>query len=465
MSSAKIAVVYSTLGQYSVQFLALIGTIIYSRLLPPTEIGYFVVANGIFAITNEFRSLGVGSYITRQQTMDSEEIQRILSTCYIFSVSILLAINAACISLRNFTTDYQTSEILQILSIPLLYGPVAIVSSAILARNMAFKRLFFARLAMAICSLASGVGLVFAGFGAYGLAIAAVVGSLAEFFVLSTSHAFTTHSMPKLRFDMRFFRFGLNIAAINSMGKIQSEAPVIWIGHLGASGDAALFSRGQSLLRMVAELILKGVRPVALPYLSAHASEPIERRFMRLSLATGMLVLPTITLMTVCSSEIVRILFGDEWLGSVDVAVLLGISHLVGQWLPLSGAYLIKTNQESFLFRLSILVTVSTIIACPIGYLTGGLMGACVPVVCIRLMEMVLTALKISNDTELALKDALAFMGPAYLASSAVLAVALVTKSQLNPENSAITDLVIITTACIPAWLLISYKEVKKILH
>ena len=94
MSSIKKALTFSSAGQYIVQVFGIIGTVLYSRLLSPEEIGYFVVGMGVFSILNEIRSLGVGQYLSRESHLPELMKEQVFGTCLSTTIITFVVINS-----------------------------------------------------------------------------------------------------------------------------------------------------------------------------------------------------------------------------------------------------------------------------------------------------------------------------------------------------------------------------------
>src|SRR5690554_7299878 len=74
-SSIRRAVLYSSVTRYSMRFMGLFSTMIIARLLTPEEIGTFAIASAIVMVMSEFRLLGAGAYLVREQELTEEKIR------------------------------------------------------------------------------------------------------------------------------------------------------------------------------------------------------------------------------------------------------------------------------------------------------------------------------------------------------------------------------------------------------
>src|SRR5690606_42003822 len=71
-SSIRRAVLYSSVTRYSMRFIGLGSTMVIARLLTPGEIGTFAIASAIVMVMSEFRLLGAGAYLVREQELTEE---------------------------------------------------------------------------------------------------------------------------------------------------------------------------------------------------------------------------------------------------------------------------------------------------------------------------------------------------------------------------------------------------------
>ena len=84
-SKVRRAVVYSSLTRYSLMVIGLASTMVIARLLTPDEIGTFAIASAITMVMSEFRLLGAGMYLVREQELTEDKVRSAMGLTMLIS--------------------------------------------------------------------------------------------------------------------------------------------------------------------------------------------------------------------------------------------------------------------------------------------------------------------------------------------------------------------------------------------
>src|SRR5690606_12248372 len=117
-------------------------TMIVARLLTPAEIGTFAIASAIVLIASEFRLLGAGMYLVREQDIPPEKIRSALGLTFLISWGLGLAIFISAPWAAEFYELPDVANIFRILSVSFLLAPYISIPTALLQRNYKFDVLF-----------------------------------------------------------------------------------------------------------------------------------------------------------------------------------------------------------------------------------------------------------------------------------------------------------------------------------
>src|SRR5262249_41688991 len=153
---------------------------ILARLITPAQSGIFSLAVGFVAVTQMFRDFGVGEYLVQEKQLDEGSLQAAFSIALIlgWSLGLLLVLLAAPVA--DFYREAVVADVIRILSINFFLVPFGYVANAMLTRDLRFDAMLIVQTASALLGAVASIALVWAGFGAIGLAWGLVAGMVTQ---------------------------------------------------------------------------------------------------------------------------------------------------------------------------------------------------------------------------------------------------------------------------------------------
>ncbi|SFR58731.1 Membrane protein involved in the export of O-antigen and teichoic acid [Marinobacter daqiaonensis] len=328
MSQVRRAVIFSSITRYSVMLIGLVSMMAVARLLTPDEIGTFAIASGIVMLISEFRILGAGAYLVREVELTAEKVRAGLGLTILISWGLGFAILIVAPLAADFYELPPVATVFRILSLTFFLAPFISVPSALFSRDLKFNLLFRMQFFGAIVALVVTLSLIYAGLSFYSLAWGQVAGALSKCLIANLL------LRPKA---MAYLPSMTGVKAIASLGIFNSSAgilrkavvvlPDMIIGKMGTTFEVGMFSRGMGFTQFVSETLMRGVSPVALPYLSGARREGGDVRFayQRASVLLGGLVWPVLVVGSLASLPAIRLFFGDQWDAAAPLVAWLAI--------------------------------------------------------------------------------------------------------------------------------------------
>lgn len=331
MSSLRSSVVYAAGAQYVIQALQLLSVLVIARVLTPEEIGIFSVASAAVLIAMELRSLGVGNYIIREETVTTQTTRAATGLMLLVSWGLGIGIVLSAGGLAVFYREPALEEILHIIAFSFFIGPFSVVAYAHLARNMQFKELFIARVSGAVGRFGGMVGFVLGDLGPVGLAYGTALGAVVEFAALNLLRPAGVPWLPSFQGMGAILKFGALTSTAGLMSRFGEVVPDLILGRVGSMRDVGIFSRGMGLILFLDTLISKAVGPVVLPYLSAEVRQgrSLAAGYLRAVGLQCVVSWPLFAVVTVASGPMIEVMFGPQWGESVPIAAALAIWGLL----------------------------------------------------------------------------------------------------------------------------------------
>lgn len=309
------------------RFIGLASTMVIARLLTPDEIGTYAIAGAIVMIMIEFRMLGAGNYLIRENELTENKIREALGLTILISWGLGLIILLSAIPVSEFYGLPPLAGIFAILSSSFFIAPYISIPTALLSRELAFKVQFQIRLTSSLINAFSTIGFIVLGFSYYSLAIGQTLTAVVQFVMLLWINPQGMAYMPRFRNLRVIARFGIfnSLATLIRRGSV--TAPDMIIGKLGTTFQVGMFSRGLGFVEFVSQTIVMGIQPVALPYLSKTRREggAVSEAYLKASVMLGAFVAPVLGVASLASLPAIRLFFGNQWDAAAPFASWLAL--------------------------------------------------------------------------------------------------------------------------------------------
>lgn len=329
--STRRSLVLSALDRYSAFFVSLISTIVLSRILTPAEIGVFSVTMAFLAFLQTMRDFGAGQYLVQEKHLDRAKIQTVWTIQLGIGLSFAILIYASRGFVADFYKDPRMEAILVVVALNFAINPIGAITYAWLIREMKFGSLAVMRFSSSIVGAIVAIVLALRGFGAISLAWGSVASTVVSALVSVALRPPNLPWLPGLSGFRAIMKFGTQATSISILNTISRSAPDLFLGKLQSMTAVGLYSRGNGFISMFERFVLDAVWTVTMPMFAKISREQgnLGQIYTR---ATAYLVAIawSFTLGVVFLGEpLIRLLYGEQWLASSSVAVLLAVTVAV----------------------------------------------------------------------------------------------------------------------------------------
>ncbi len=313
-------------GTQGIQFLV---SVLLARMLTPAESGEAMLIMIFITIGNVFVQSGFNTSLIQKRTVDEADYSSAfyISGAIAFVLYIILYFSAPAIA--SFYGQPVFIPVLRVLSVTLFFGAVTSVQSAVVARNMEFRRLCLASLFAALCSGIIGVFLAARGFGLWALAMQQFFYS----FFIMIMLLFLVKWRPRLLFSVKkaeeLFSYGWKILCSGLIDTVFNNVYGLVIGKLYNSAMMGQYSRGNQFPALIANNLGAAIQSVMLPAFSASQEDKDRlKRMVRRSIVTSSyLVFPMMAGLIAVAEPMVKLLLTDRYLPCVPMLRMLCIAY------------------------------------------------------------------------------------------------------------------------------------------
>ena len=347
---------WTGVAKWTVQALSWASTIVIVRLLSPSDYGVVGMAGAFIAMLQPICDLGIGAAIVQGRQLTAHQIARLNGFAVFMGLAcaVLTALMASPIAVFFHEPVLETA--VRVMGLSFLGGAFRVVPTALLVRDMAFRRLAFIETTEALVLTLTTLGLALAGVGYWALVIGPVTAR-------TIGSALAVHARPfRIALPKPFTRisdtvaFGAWVAASSLAWYVYANADRVIVGRI--LGEAALgaYSIGITLAAMPVEKISQLYQRVAESIIARVQGEPpaVARYLLGISEGVSMITFPVSIGLALVADQFVEVVLGARWALAVTplrflaaAAALRSLDPLLAQILVATGH--VKQNARSML--------------------------------------------------------------------------------------------------------------------
>lgn len=367
MNSLSKGIIYTAIPRYFGVFLSIIINSILSRVLLPGDFGIIAIVLVIITFFNILVDLGIGPAIIQRNNETEGDLSSFFS--FTFYVGLLLGIIFFFIS-KPISLFYDNSDLVLIIksfSLVIFTYSISIVPLAVLRKKLQFRKIGLIQL---FAQVMSGIIAISIAYG-YHTVHALVLKSVVHSFVVFVLTYFFTRPKLTLFFDLKplreishysFYQFSFNF--INYFSRNSDN---ILIGKFLGMNDLGYYEKSYSLMLMPIQNLTHVITPVIQPVLSKYQDNlsVVYKEYIKLVSFISIIGFPLSIFLFFGSSNIIILLFGDNWFRSIEIFKILSLSVGFQMVMSTSGSILQAINKTKTLFHIGIissLITVSSIL-------------------------------------------------------------------------------------------------------
>lgn len=335
-------------GAQAVQFVV---SIVLARILAPEAYGTIALVTVFITILQVFVDSGLGNALIQKKNADSLDFSTVFYANVALCVVLYIILFLAAPLIANFYNDPSLIAITRVLGLTVVVSGIKNVQQAYVSRHLIFKKFFFSTLAGTIGAAVIGITMAYNGFGVWALVAQMLFNLTLDTIVLWI----TVKWRPTLQFSFKrlgsLFSFGWKLLVSSIIGTTYQNIRQLLIGKIYSSTDLALFNRGKQFPNIIVENINKSIDSVLFPTLSNEQEDKRRVKVMtRRAIKTSIFIIaPLMMGLAFASTNIVRLLLTDKWLGCVPFLCVFSVTFM---FYPLHTANLnaIKAKGRSDLF-------------------------------------------------------------------------------------------------------------------
>lgn len=306
------------------QIIRFIVQIVLARLLCPEDYGIMAILLAFITISDCFVTYGIGTALVQKKNTDDVDYSSIFYVTEITALFLYLILFFSAPLVSKFYNMKVLTKILRIFALILFFDAVNAVQTAIVQKNMQFKKLFFSTMGAFIFSGILGIVFAVKGFGIWTL----VIQQISNVFFVTIILWFSVKWRPKLTFSFirvkELYGFGWKLMISSLIDVIYKQLYSLSIGRVYSKIDLGNFNKGEQFPAMIESAIDGSIQSVMLPTIVAKNENKTEiKEMVRKTLKTScFIVFPCMFGLAGVSKNLVIVLLTEKWLSCVPYLIL-----------------------------------------------------------------------------------------------------------------------------------------------
>lgn len=360
---------YIAIAKYAGIVVSIGITSILSRLLVPSDFGIIAIATVFINFFALITTMGIAPAIIQNRSLNNEDIESLYSLTFYLALVFSFIFILVTPFIASFYDNEKLKGICFLLSVNIFFSVITIVPNSLLLKAKRFK--FIAVRTVLIQVLMGAVSITYAlnGGGIYALLINPVMGSLLIYFVTIRARKIKYSMFVAKKSVEKIISFSIYQMLFNIVNLVYRNIDKLLIGKYFSMVELGYYEKSYRLMMLPLENVSNVITPVLHPILSEYQNDVpfIYSKYKILVSFLAWIGFPLSAFLYYSSSEIILLLFGQQWKSSIPVFQILSLS--VGLQLIQSavGSIYQVTNHVKKMFIVSLLSMLLIMLAVGIG--------------------------------------------------------------------------------------------------
>ena len=369
-TSLKKGLAINFVAKYSNIIIQILINSVLARLLTPSEYGIISVVTIFIAFFNMLGDMGIGPAIIQYKDLDEDDI----SSIFIFTFFMGIFLSIIFFAFSYFIAYIYNSNIYipigHLLCFVIILNVLCIVPNNLLLKTKQFKIVGISALVSNIISGGITIVLAYLGFSYYALVFNSIIQALINFLIL---FHFSKVKIKIKRYSMqpikRISNFSIYQFLFNFINYFSRNFDNLLVGKYIGINQLGYYDKAYKLMLYPVQNLTFVITPVLQPVLSDYQDDKdiILHYYKKIVKVLALLGVFISVFCFFSAKEIILIMFGNQWIGSINTFKILSISIVFQMILSSSGSIFQSTGHTDKLFKTGIITTFFTILGIIIG--------------------------------------------------------------------------------------------------
>lgn len=332
-------------------------SVIIARIVAPAAYGLIGMMAIFMALGQAFCELGFGAALVQRKEITADDETSVFVINLVGGAVVTTILCAASPLVAQFFEQDMLGDLLRVQSLTILIASTGLVQFALISRNMKFR---LGAIIEVIATLLSGILGIYLAYGGYG--VWSLVGlGVARELVRAVAAWVVGGWWPRGRFSKARVRamwsYCSKLLYASLLHRVATNLHTVVIGKIFVPEALGLYARASGLQAFPIGVITGIAQRVAFPAFSRSRDDKARllHSFRKQVRILVLLMSVIMALLGVIGAELVPLLFGPNWIGSVPLLQILCISGAIAAVFPLHSEMTKALGESSIFFKIEML--------------------------------------------------------------------------------------------------------------
>lgn len=364
MAKIQNKTVYSSLAwnffeRICVECVQLIISIVLARILLPEDYGILALITIFISISTVIVETGLCSSIINKKDITKAQINFIFLINFTSSFVLYVIIFFCAPLIAKFYSAYDSTlliKLLRVYSLVLPLGAITSVQTAVIHKNMQFKKMFFINFISVIISGGVGVFLAVNGCGTWALVAQQMMAKVMLFISLTIILKWIPRPGRADKDSWSMIKYGSNILGLSLFNVVYNQFSSITVGKIYNPNSLAFYNKAQTFPAMIATNTDYSMQKVMF---SAYSKEKEDitriKEMMKNTISIiSFILFPLLLGMLAATENIVYCVLSEKWMPCVPYMQLFCLFYLLQPLKTTSAQALNGIGKSSLSLRVGI---------------------------------------------------------------------------------------------------------------
>lgn len=326
----KVEYLWAMVGKFLPQFIYLVTTMVLARFLTPDDFGAIGILAIFFTVANTLIDSGLGSSLVKEKEISELDCSTISVFNLLLSHLLYFIIVVFSVDIEEYYEVDGLALIIKILCLIFIINAWGLVPQSLLVRELRFKTRMYIGIISVVLSSIAAIIMAVLGCGVWSLVVYQLVGGGVTT-IMSTIAARYKVSFRFSRDSFRrLFSFGFFTTLTSTIDTVYENLIVNIFGKYLSIQQAGLLYQAKRIEEVPTQTLATTISSVSFPVLTKMRFE--TNKFVEecnsVFKTVLLLVLPLLVCLSLFSSPIISLLFGDQWIEAGPYLSLLVIAGI-----------------------------------------------------------------------------------------------------------------------------------------
>lgn len=314
----------------SIQIVSFAISVIIARMIEPEAYGVVAIVNAVIAILDVFVDSGLANSLIQKKNPDDLDYSSVFFANIFFCAILYTVLYWFAPFFADFYKLEKLTPLIRVAGLGLLVSSLKNVQHAYIAKNMMYKKFFFASLGGTIAAGVIGISMAFMGYGVWAL----LATNLSDAVIDALIIWFTIKWRPKMMFSYTrlntLMSFGWKLLVSRLIDVSYGKLHQFVIGKYYTAADLAFYDKGESLPNKILGNIDYSINNVMKPVLSQKQDDIVEMKkaMINISRTSFFVMSPLLFGMAAVSEPLVILMFTEKWINAIPFVRIMCFVNL-----------------------------------------------------------------------------------------------------------------------------------------